>query len=113
MRNVCTFGAETIHFHRRYVETLFSALSQWTGVLEMSIIIIVSSFKSQLKTHLLNSIQFNSKTLIIPQGAILLWSWRALKNKNTQQNTHTRIKLREQYNKHNTTNKETLTIVEL
>ena len=25
------------------------------------------------------SIQFNSKTLIIPQGAILLWSWRAHK----------------------------------
>ena len=28
-----------------------------------------------------NSIQFNlKKTLIIPQGAILLWSWRARKN---------------------------------
>ena len=35
----------------------------------------------------LNSIQ---KTLIIPQGAILLWSWRAHKKY---------IKLREQYNK--------------
>ena len=37
-----------------------------------------------------NSIQFNSKTLKIPQGAILLWSWRAHKKY---------IKLREQYNK--------------
>ena len=44
-------------------------------------------------------VQFNSiqKTLIIPQGAILLWSWQARKNNS--------IELREQYNKHNTTNK--------
>ena len=38
----------------------------------------------------------------MPQGAILLWSWRA--HKKIQKNTH--IKLREQYNKHNTSNKE-------
>ena len=37
------------------------------------------------KLHLLfvipqfSSVQFNSKTLIIPQGAILLWLWRAHK----------------------------------
>ena len=43
-----------------------------------------------------NSIQFK-KFLIIPQGAILLWSWRARKKK-----------LREQYNKHNITNKRDL-----
>ena len=39
---------------------------------------------------LVTSVQFNSKTLIIPQGAILLWSWRAHKKY---------VKLREQYNK--------------
>ena len=43
------------------------------------------------------------KTLIIPQGAILLWSWRARKKIYLKKY----IKLREQYNKHNTTNKET------
>ena len=37
-----------------------------------------------------HTIQLNSKTLIIPQGAVLLWSWRAHKKY---------IKLREQYNK--------------
>ena len=50
-----------------------------------------------------NSVQFNSsiqKTLIIPHGAILLWLWRARKII-----IH---KLREQYNKHNTTNKRVL-----
>ena len=41
------------------------------------------------------------KTLIIPQG--MLWSWRARKK---HQNNN--IKLREQYNKHNTTNKRGL-----
>ena len=41
------------------------------------------------------SIQF--KNFNHPQGAILLWSWRARKKY---------IKLREKYNKHNTTNKE-------
>ena len=40
--------------------------------------------------HLCRSELFNSKTLIIPQGVILLWSWRARKKY---------IKLREQYNK--------------
>ena len=39
-------------------------------------------------------IQFSSKTLIIPQGAILLWSWRAHKKY---------IKLREKYNKQKNT----------
>ena len=34
--------------------------------------------------HTLSNIQFNSKTLIIPQGAILLWSWRARKQKPTK-----------------------------
>ena len=34
--------------------------------------------------------EFNSKTLIIPQGAVLLWSWWAHKKY---------IKLRKQYNK--------------
>ena len=52
MRNVCRLAAETIHFHRRYVKNLPSALSHRAGALGMSIIIIVSSFKSQLKTHL-------------------------------------------------------------
>ena len=46
-----------------------------------------SLFKScGLWTIRFNSIQFNSKkTLIIPQGAILLWSWRARKNNNKKQ----------------------------
>ena len=49
-----------------------------------------------------SAVQFK-KTLIIPQGTILLWSWQAHKI--------TIHKLREQYNKHNTTNKSlTLTI---
>ena len=43
-----------------------------------------------------DSLKFK-KTLIIPQGAVLLWSWLARKKKES-------IKLREQYNKHNTTN---------
>ena len=42
---------------------------------------------------------FQFKTLIIPQGAILLWSWRARKKY---------IKLREQYNKRKSL---TLTVV--
>ena len=41
------------------------------------------------------------EALIIPQRAILLWSWRARKKKKNEY-----IKLKEQYNnKHNTTNK--------
>ena len=44
-------------------------------------------------------LQFNSKTLIIPQGAILLWPWWAHKKY---------IKLREQYNKQKSL---TLTVV--
>ena len=61
------------------------------------------------------SIQFNSKTLNIPQGAILLWSCRARKTQKQKTKTkNSHIKLREQYDKHNTTNKESyLTIVEL
>ena len=50
-----------------------------------------------LKLNEFNSIQ---KTLIIQQGAILLWSGGLIKIKNK--------KLREQYNKHNTINKDLL-----
>ena len=46
------------------------------------------------------TIQFNSKTSIISQGAVLLWSWQARKKY---------IKLREQYNKNNNTNKRVMT----
>ena len=62
-------------------------------------VFVIKRLQVQFLVGVFSSIK---KTLIIPQGAILLWSWRARKKINEY------IKLREQYNKHNTTNKRDL-----
>ena len=68
----CNYSLHTQSCHMCHCDTLLLAESKTTH------------------SHtLLLAIQFNSKTFIIPQGAVLLWSWRAHKKC---------IKLREQYN---------------
>ena len=54
------------------------------------------------------SIQFNSKNFIIPQGAILLWSWRTRKKQ--QQKTH-KVKRTIQQTQHHQQKSLTLTII--
>ena len=82
-------------------------MALFTGSENNSLYMYYKGLPKQLMTYkfdtvrsVLVSVSSIQKTLIISQGAILMWSWWACKNKFKKY-----IKFREQYNKHNTTNK--------
>ena len=64
--------------HKRWcMHLLWSGTSSTTEIKEHK---LIKFLNLESKCY---SVQFNSETLIIPQGAVLLWSWRARKKHTT------------------------------